>query len=218
MATVTTVEKAMDLIKDGMTIMVGGFAAVGTPEAFMDELVKRGVKNLTIINNDTGVDGDGVKGVAKLINNGQVKKCIVSYVGLNRESGRMMNAGTLEIELVPQGTLAERIRAGGFGLGGVLTPTGVGTKVEEGKQTLEIDGRKFLLEKPLKADVALLKASKGDKAGNLIFNGATKNFNMVMATAADVVIAQVDELVEIGEIHPDHVMTPGIFVDYIVKV
>jgi len=217
MSKVSTLEKAMDLIKDGMTIMVGGFAGVGTPEAFMDELVKRGVKNLTIINNDTGVDGDGVKGVAKLINNGQVKKCIVSYVGLNRESGRMMNAGTLEIELVPQGTLAERIRAGGFGLGGVLTPTGVGTKVEEGKQVLEIDGRKYLLEKPLRADVALLKASKGDKAGNLIYNGATKNFNMVMATAADIVIAQVDELVEIGEINPDHVMTPGIFVDYIVK-
>lgn len=218
MSKVTTLEKAMDLIKDGMTIMVGGFTGVGTPEAFMDELVRRGVKNLTIINNDTGVDIDGIKGVAKLINNGQVKKCIVSYVGLNRTSGKMMNEGTLEIELVPQGTLAERIRAGGFGLGGVLTPTGVGTKVEEGKQVIEIDGRKYLLEKPLRADVALLKASKADKAGNLIYNYATKNFNPVMATAADVVIAQVDEIVEVGEIHPDHVMTPGIFVDYIVKV
>jgi acetate CoA/acetoacetate CoA-transferase alpha subunit len=149
--------------------------------------------------------------------NKQIKKAIVTHIGTNPETGRQMNAGELEVELVPQGTLAERIRAGGAGLGGVLTKAGLKTPVEEGKRKLEINGQDYLLEMPLKADIALLKASKADKAGNLYYNGSTRNFNPVMATAAELVIAEVDEIVEIGEINPNDVMTPGIFVNFIVK-
>jgi len=217
MATITTVEKAADLIKDGMTIMVGGFTLTGSPEAILHEMAQRDLRDLTVICHDSGVDHPELSGMAKLINQGKVKKLIATYIRHNRESGRLMQSGALEVELVPQGTFVERIRAGGAGLGGVLTPTGVGTAVAEGKQVLTLNGRRYLLEMPLWADVAIIKATRADKAGNLFYHGTTRNFNVAMATAADLVIAQVEEVVEVGEIDPDHVVTPGIFVDYVVK-
>ncbi|MBP2636311.1 MAG: 3-oxoacid CoA-transferase, subunit [Firmicutes bacterium] len=211
---VTTVEKAMEGIKDSTTIMIGGFLGVGTPEEFINALVKKNVRNLTIIANDTAFPD---KGIGKLVVNKQVKKIIVSHIGTNPETGRQMNSKEMEVELVPQGTLAERIRAGGAGLGGVLTPTGIGTVVAKGKQTLVIDEREYLLEKPLKADFALLKAYRADEKGNLVFRRSARNFNPLLATAADTVIAQVEQLVPTGNIDPDAVVVPGIFVDYIVQ-
>lgn len=202
------------MVKDGMTVMIGGFLACGTPESLIDVLVQKGVKNLTVIANDTATPE---KGIGKLVVNRQLKKVTVSHIGTNPETGRQMHAGELTVELVPQGTLAECIRAGGFGLGGFLTPTGVGTVVEDGKQKLTIGGREYLLELPLKADVALLKAAKADKAGNLVFRKAARNFNPLMATAAEIVIVEAQEIVETGTIDPDEVMTPGIFVDYLVR-
>ena len=209
---IITVAEAAQKVTDGMTVMVGGFLAVGSPESIIDELVKNGVKDLTIINNDTGwVD----RGVGKLVVHHQVKKAIVSHVGTNPETGKQMHAKEMEVVLTPQGTLAEKIRCGGAGLGGFLTPTGIGTMVAEGKEVITIDGVEYLLEKPLKANIALLKASMADEKGNLIFNATTRNFNSIMALAADIVIAEVDKIVPAGEIHYDHVMTPGILVDYL---
>jgi acetate CoA/acetoacetate CoA-transferase alpha subunit len=209
-----SVKDAVERIKDGMTVMVGGFLGVGTPEALVDALVAKGVKNLTVICNDSAFPD---RGIGKLIVNKQIKKLITSHIGTNPETGRQMNEGETEVELVPQGTLAERIRAAGAGLGGILTPTGVGTIVEQGKKKLEINGKEYLLELPIKADIALLKAEKADKKGNLIYRKSARNFNPIMATAADFVIVQVDEIVDVGEIDPDDVMTPGIFVDMIVR-
>lgn len=202
------------MVKDGMTVMIGGFLACGTPESLIDVLVQNGVKNLTVIANDTATPD---KGIGKLVVNRQLKKATVSHIGTNPETGRQMNAGELAVELVPQGTLAECIRAGGFGLGGFLTPTGVGTVVGDGKQKLTVGGRDYLLELPLRADVALLKAAKADKAGNLVFRKAARNFNPLMAPAAEIVIVEAQEIVETGTIDPDEVMTPGIFVDYLVR-
>ena len=209
-----SVEEAVAKVTDGMSVMIGGFLANGTPNAIVDALAKSGVKNLTLIVNDTAFPD---KGCGQLIANKQVKKVIVSHIGTNPCTSEQMNSGELEIEFCPQGTLAERVRAGGAGLGGVLTPTGIGTLVAEGKQILNIDGKDYLLEKPLRADVALVGASVGDDAGNLVYKGTTQNFNPLMATAADLVIAEVQELVEKGELYPELVRTPGIFVDYIVK-
>ena len=199
-------------IKNGMTVMIGGFLANGTPEKIIDELVKTGVKNLTLIVNDTAYPD---RGCGKLIVNKQIKKLIVSHIGTNPHTSEQMNSGKLEIEFCPQGSLAERVRAGGYGLGGVLTPTGLGTIVAEGKRVIEVDGKEYLLEKPIHADVALIRGSVGDKSGNLIYKGTTNNFNSLMA--ADTVIAEVGELVEVGELSPETVHTPSIFVDYIVK-
>ncbi|MCM8711194.1 acetate CoA-transferase subunit alpha [Clostridium sp. SYSU_GA19001] len=210
---IRTIDEVMEYIKDDMTIMIGGFMGVGTPEHIIDAMVKKGVKNLTVIANDTAWPN---KGIGKLIVNKQIKKMITSHIGLNPETGRQMNNGELIVELVPQGTLAERIRCGGSGLGGFLTPTGVGTLVEEGKQKLKINDVEYLLELPLKADVAIIGASVVDKQGNAFYNGSTRNFNPIMATAADIVIAGAEKIVEVGEIDPSHVITPGIFVDYIV--
>ena len=201
-------------IKNGMTVMIGGFLANGTPEKIIDELVKTGVKNLTLIVNDTAYPD---RGCGKLIVNKQIKKLIVSHIGTNPHTSEQMNSGKLEIEFCPQGSLAERVRAGGYGLGGVLTPTGLGTIVAEGKRVIEVDGKEYLLEKPIHADVALIRGSVGDKSGNLIYKGTTNNFNSLMATAADTVIAEVGELVEVGELSPETVHTSSIFVDYIVK-
>jgi len=205
--------EALAGIREGMTVMIGGFLAVGTPLVLVDELVKKQVRNLTVIANDTAIPD---RGIGRLIVNRQAKKVIVSHIGTNPETGRQLMAGELEVELTPQGTLAEKIRAGGSGLGGVLTPTGVGTVVEEGKQKIKINDRDYLLELPLRADVALIYAHKADKAGNLVFRRSARNFNPVMAMAADLVIAQVSEVVEIGAIDPDEVMVPGIVIDYIV--
>ena len=209
-----TVHEAMNYIKDGDCIMVGGFLNCGAPETLIEGVVVFGKKNLILIANDTAFPDAGV---GKLVVSRQFKKVIVSHIGTNPETGRQMNAGELDVDLVPQGTLAERIRSAGFGLGGILTPTGVGTPVEAGKQKLTIDGKDYLLELPIKADVALVKAYKADKAGNLVFRKAARNFNPLMATAAKVVIVEAQNIVEIGEIDPDEVMTPGIFVNYLVQ-
>lgn len=203
----------IDNIKDGMSIMVGGFMAVGTPERIVDAIVEKNIKDLTIICNDAGYPD---KGVGKLIANGQVKKLITSHIGLNPMAGELMAKKELEVVLTPQGTLIEQIRSGGAGLGGVLTQTGLGTIVEEGKQIIEVSGKKFLLEEPLKADIALLRGSTVDTKGNVVYNYTTKNFNPMMATAADLVIVGAETIVEAGTMNVDHVMTPSIFVDYIV--
>ncbi|MBT2733408.1 acetate CoA-transferase subunit alpha [Bacillus sp. ISL-7] len=209
---IISIEEISSILTDGMTIMAGGFMGVGTPQQLVTALLEADVKDLTLIANDTAFIKTGV---GPLIVNKRVKKVIASHIGTNPETGKQMIAGELEVELVPQGTLAERVRAGGSGLGGVLTPTGVGTVVEEGKEKITVDGREYLLEKPLRAEVAILKAFKADKAGNLIYHRSARNFNPLMALAADLVIVQVEQIVEVGEIDPDEVMTPGILVDKI---
>lgn len=214
MKKIITAMEAVEHIKDGCSIMVGGFLGVGTPEKLIDAIVEKGVKDLTIIANDTSfVD----KGVGRLVANKQVKRVITSHIGTNPETGNQMNNGELDVELVPQGTLAERIRAKGAGLGGVLTPTGIGTVVAEGKESLTIDDREYLLEKPLGADVALIGGYIVDVHGNTSYKSTSRNFNPLMATAADIVIVGAEEVVEIGELNPEEVVTPKIFVDYIVK-
>jgi acetate CoA/acetoacetate CoA-transferase alpha subunit len=214
---VTSIAKAVEFVKDGMTIMVGGFLANGSPLALIDALEAKGVKDLTLICNDTGFSKDGVgRGVGKMVVKKQFKKIIAPHIGTNPETGRQMNAGETEVVLVPQGTLAERVRCGGAGIGGFLTPTGIGTEVEEGKQKMTIDGKEYLLELPLRADVAILYGSTVDKSGNVVYSYTQRNFNPMMATAADLVICEAGKIVEVGEIDPHNVMTPGIFVDYIV--
>lgn len=208
-----SMDKLQDLVKDEMTVMVSGFMGCGTPHKIVDELIRLGVKDLTLICNDTGTTEYGV---GRMIMTKQFKKVKTSHIGLNPESIRQLNEKETEFELIPQGTLAERIRSAGAGLGGVLTPTGLGTLVAEGKETIVIDNKEFLIEKPLKADIALIGASKVDKKGNAYYSGTGRNFAPLMATAADVVIVEADEVVEVGQIHQEHVMTPHIFVDYII--
>ena len=208
-----TAAGAASKIKDGMTVMVGGFLGNGTPESIVDALVQSGVKDLTLILNDTAYPD---RGAGKLIVNKQVKKIIVSHIGTNPETANQMNAGTLEVEFSPQGTLAERIRCGGCGLGGALTTTGLDTIIEKGKRVIEVEGKKYLLELPLRADVAIIRGSVGDTDGNLIYRGTSQNFCPLMAMAADVVIAEIGDLKKVGEISPEAVHTPSIFVDYIV--
>ena len=214
MEKVVSVSKALAEVKDGMTVMIGGMLANGTPEVLVDALIRKGVKNLTLICNDTAFPD---RGVGKMVVAKMFKKIIVDHIGTNPETQRQMNAGELEVVLVPQGTLVEQIRCGGNGLGGFLTPTGVGTEVEQGKQKLTIDGRDYLLELPLKADVALLYGTTVDKFGNIAYRYAQRNFNPLMAMAAKQVIVEAEEVVETGQIAPDTVITQGIFVDYIVK-
>lgn len=208
-----TWQEALAVVEDGMTVMIGGFLAVGTPEGLIDGLLERGVRDLVVIGNDTGfVD----KGIGRLVVAGCCREVIVSHVGTNPETGKQLHSGELKVTLVPQGTLAEQVRAGGSGLGGVLTPTGIGTVVAAGKQVLEVAGKKYLLEVPLRADVALIKAHQADAKGNLVYRRSARNFNPLMAMAADVVIAEVDEVVPVGSLDPDTVMTPGLLVDMIV--
>jgi acetate CoA/acetoacetate CoA-transferase alpha subunit len=220
---VITKQEAVKLFKDGMTVMFGGFLAVGTSEVIVDAVLESGAKGLTLICNDGGFNSDPekgkpAKGIAKLIEaDGVVKKLIASHIGTNRNVKVKWDAKLLEVELVPQGTLAERIRAGGAGLGGVLTPTGLGTIVAEGKQVINVDGKDFLFEKPLKADVAVLRGSKVDTFGNVVYDRTARNFNPIMALAANVVIAGADEIVERGSLDPDIIVTPNVLVDYIVK-
>lgn len=213
MSKVISQEELVSLFEDKVTIMMGGFMGVGAPTSLVRILVEQGMKDLTLITSDTATPDTGV---GPLIVNRQVKKIIASHIGTNPETGRQMIAGETVVELVPQGTLAERIRAGGAGLGGILTPTGLGTVVEEGKEKLLVNGKEYLLELPLRADIALLKAYKADKAGNLIYRQSARNFNPIMALAADLVIVEVEEVVEVGELKPDEVMTPGILVDKVV--
>jgi acetate CoA/acetoacetate CoA-transferase alpha subunit len=208
-----SLEQSVAMIPDGASLMVGGFMAVGTPERLVDEIVRQGKHGLTVIANDAGFPD---KGIGKLVRAGALKKAVVSHIGLNPEAQKKMLAGELEIELTPQGTLIERIRAGGFGLGGVLTPTGIGTSVEEGKQRIEANGRTYLLELALRADFALVQAFLADYQGNLAYALTARNFNPVIAMAADTVIACADNVVPVGVIAPDHVMTPAPVVDYLV--
>lgn len=211
---VTPLESVMSLIKDDMTIMFGGFLKLGYPDTIIEAIIQKNVKNITIIANDAGYVGVGI---GKLIVNKQVKKIITSYIGTNTVGVDMMNNGELEVVFVPQGSLVEMIRAGGAGLGGILTQTGLGTINAVGKDIITIDGKGFILEKPLRADLAIINAQQGDKAGNLIYLGTSRNFNPIMATAADVVIAEVETIVEVGELSPDFIHTPAAFVDYIVQ-
>jgi acetate CoA/acetoacetate CoA-transferase alpha subunit len=206
-------DKAVELIPDGASLMIGGFMAVGSPERVIDELVRQGKRNLTAITNDSAMPGVGV---GKLVRARLVKRMIVSHIGLNPETQQQMIAGEMEVELVPQGTLIERIRAGGFGLGGVLTATGVGTVVEEGKQKVAVAGKEYLIEPALRADFALVNAFMADYLGNLAYALTARNFNPVIAMAADTVIVEADNIVPVGVIGPDHVVTPAPLVDYVI--
>ena len=198
-----SLQEAVSMIKDGMTIMVGGFLSAGSPLDILDALAKSDVKDLTLISNDTAYQGIGVGNL------------IGSHIGTNPDTAAQMNAGELEIEFCPQGTLAERIRCGGAGLGGVLTTTGMGTVIAEGKPTVEVDGKTYLLEKPLHADIALIGATVADERGNCIYVGTSQNFNPLMATAADVVIVEAEKIVPAGEIKPEAVITPHVFVTHL---
>lgn len=209
-----SIKEAVSNIKDGMTIMIGGFLGNGSPHKVIEAISKTNIKNLTVICNDSGFPD---KGVGILIVNKQVKKVITSHIGTNPGTMDQFNAKEIEVEFNPQGTLIERIRSGGAGLGGVLTPTGIGTVVAEGKDIITVDGKEFLLEKPIFADVAIIAASYGDEEGNLVYLGTSQNFNPIMATAAKTVIAEVSEIKKTGEIAKEAVHTPKIFVDYIVK-
>jgi acetate CoA/acetoacetate CoA-transferase alpha subunit len=204
---------AVAMIPDGASLMIGGFMAVGTPERVVDELVRQGKRNLTIIANDTAVPG---RGIGKLVSAGLIARTVASHIGLNPETQQQMIAGKMAVDLVPQGTLVERIRAGGFGLGGILTPTGVGTVVEEGKQKIKMDGKTYLVEAALHADFALIHSFLADYDGNLSYALTARNFNPVMAMAADKVIVTAEHIVPVGVIAPDHVVTPAPLVDYLI--
>jgi len=206
-------DQVITRIPSGSSLMIGGFMGVGSPIRLIDELVRQEINGLTVIANDTAWPGVGI---GKLISARLVKRVITSHIGTNPETQRQLLAGDIEVELVPQGTLAERVRAGGYGLGGFLTPTGVGTAVQEGKRTVEIEGKVFLLEMPLKADFALINARRADHIGNLTFAMTARNFNPLMAMAATIVIAEPQEIVPVGVISPDDVMTPAVLVDYLV--
>jgi 3-oxoacid CoA-transferase subunit A len=207
-------EAAVELIPDGATLLVGGFGLCGIPENLILALRERGTSNLTVISNNAGVDDFGL-GV--LLKTHQIRKMISTYVGENKEFERQYLSGELDVELVPQGTFSERVRAAGAGIGGFFTPTAYGTLVAEGKETRVIDGKPYVLEKPLAADFALIRGYRGDRLGNLVYRKTARNFNPVMATAATVTIAEVEELVEPGDIDPEHVVTPGIYVNHIIR-
>lgn len=208
-----TLQDAAGFFRDGMTIMVGGFMGVGTPPRLVEALLECGVRDLTLIANDTAfVD----TGIGPLIVNGRVSKVIASHIGTNPETGRRMIAGEMDVQLVPQGTLIEQIRCGGAGLGGFLTPTGVGTIVEDGKQTMTHEGKTWLLERPLRADLALIRAHRADMLGNLTYQLSARNFNPLIALAADITLVEPDKMVETGELQPDQIVTPGAVIDHIV--
>ena len=207
------VAEAVSLIPDGATLMIGGFMGVGTPERLIDELVRQGKRNLTVIANDTALPG---RGIGKLVDAGLVERTIASHIGLNPETQKQMIAGKMTVDLIPQGTLIERIRAGGYGLGGVLTPTGVGTIVEEGKQKVEVNGKIYLVETALRAQFALIDAFLADYLANLSYALTARNFNPVIAMAADTTIVTAEHIVPVGLIAPDHVVTPAPLVDYLV--
>jgi acetate CoA/acetoacetate CoA-transferase alpha subunit len=208
-----SLEQSVAMIPDGASLMIGGFMGVGTPERVIDEIVRQNRRDLTVVANDTAAPG---RGIGKLVTAKLVRKAVVSHIGLNPETQRQMMAGDLEVELVPQGTLIERIRAGGYGLGGILTQTGIGTPVENGKQRIEVNGNTYLLEVALRADFALIQAFLADYLGNLSYALTARNFNPVIAMAADTVIANADNIVPVGVLAPDHVVTPAPIVDYVV--
>lgn len=207
-------DKAAEMIPDGAVVLIGGFMGVGSPHRIIDALVARGARGLTVVANDTAMPG---RGIGKLVTAGAISRLITSHIGLNPETQAKMIAGEIEVELVPQGTLVERIRAGGVGLGGILTPTGLGTEVEDGKPTVELGGRRFLIELPIRGDFALIAARQADYVGNLDYSLTAHNFNPIMALAAETVIAEPDVIVPIGVIPPDAVKTPGVLVDRILE-
>jgi 3-oxoacid CoA-transferase subunit A len=207
------VEEVIGQVSDGMTLLMGGFGLCGIPENLVKALLKQGSKDLTIVSNNAGVDDAGI---GLLIANGQVKKMISSYIGENKALEQKMINNEIEVELNPQGTLAERVRAGGAGIAGFFTPTGVGTLIAEGKEVREFDGRKYVLERGLRGNVAFVKAYKADTHGNLTYRKTARNFNPVMATAADYVIAEAEIIVQAGELSPDEIVTPGVYIDAVV--
>ena len=208
------IHQISEFLKDGMTIAIGGFMGCGNAHNIIDEILKSNVKKLTLIATDTARDGYGI---GRLIDDRRITKLLASHIGTNKETQKQVIEGFIDLELVPQGTLAERIRARAAGLGGVLTQTGLGTEVEIGKEVITIDGKDYILELPIKIDLAFISAQKADEAGNLVFNGATRNFNVPMAGAAKVTIAEVEEIVKNGELDPNFIHTPFIYINHIIK-
>lgn len=211
---VVSIDKAMEKLRDGLTILIPGFVNIGVPETLIKGIIEKGYKNLNIISNNTSVRG---RGIGLLVHENRIRHITCSHIGSNTETVDKVVAGEIDITFVPQGTLCERVRAGGAGIGGVLTPTGLGTPVAEGKPVIELDGKKYLLEKALRGDVALIHAWKADRMGNLVYRRTARNFNAIFATAADFVIAEAEEIIEIGELDPDHIHTPGCLVDMIIQ-
>jgi len=209
---ISSADSAIEKLTDGVTILMGGFGLCGIPESLIAAVRRKGTRNLTIVSNNAGIDDFGI---GLLLQNRQVKKMISTYVGENKLFEQLVLSGELQVELNPQGTLSERLRAGGAGVPAFYTPTGVGTMAADGKETREFDGRHYVMERALRGDFAFVKAWKGDRWGNLVYRKAARNFNPMMATAADHVIAEVEQLVELGELEPDSIHTPGIFVDAI---
>ncbi|MCD3246674.1 CoA transferase subunit A [Clostridium botulinum C] len=216
MAVITTTEEAVKNIKDGMKVAIGGFFGIGSPIETIDAIVKSGVKDLTLISVGGGSPGGG-RDINKLVTSGQIKKFIGTHIGTDQDLISKYNSGEIEVEFNPMGTWIERIRAAGAGLGGIITPTGLGTEVEENAKKITVEGKEYLLYPSLKSDVAIIKGFRADKYGNIEYRGVSLNTNPVMATAADIVIAEVDEIVEVGEIPANNIVTQGIFIDYIVK-
>ncbi len=211
---VVSMDEAMSHVHSGMTVMIPGFVNCGVPETLIEAVIEKGYTDFNIISNNTSVQGQGI---GLLVHENRIKHITCSHIGSNKETVAKVVAGEIDVTFTPQGTLCERIRAGGAGIGGILTPTGLGTPMEEGKTVLEVDGKRYILETPLHADLALLHAWKVDKMGNCIFRHTARNFNSIMATAADLVIVEAEEIVEVGELEPDYIMTPGCLVDYIVQ-
>lgn len=214
MTKVITIEEAVSNIKDGTTLMFGGFGGIGNPPTLIKEILKSNIKNLSLIGNDAGFPQIGI---GQLITAGRVKKLTASHIGSNPNAGKLMQSGDLEVEFSPQGTLVERMRAGGVGLSGVLLDVGLGTLVAEGKEKIMVDGKQCILELPLKAEVSILYAKKADTYGNLVFEKSARNTNPLVAMAGEITIVEVEEIVELGEIDPEEIIVPGVFVDYIVK-
>jgi acetate CoA/acetoacetate CoA-transferase alpha subunit len=212
---VVSLEKAMEKLHDGITDMIPGFVNCGVPEGLIEGLVAKDVKNINVVSNNTSIKG---RGIGLLIHDHRIKHITCSHIGSNTETVEQVVAGELDVTFVPQGTLCERVRAGGAGIGGILTPTGLGTPIAEGKDVITVDGKDYLLEKPLRADVALIHAWKADKVGNVVYHRTARNFNQIWATAADWVIVEAEEIVEVGELDPDQIMTPGALVDAIVAL
>lgn len=211
---VVSMDEAMAHVRSGMTVMIPGFVNCGVPESLIKAVIAAGYTDFSVISNNTSVQG---RGIGLLVHENRIRHITCSHIGSNKETVAKVVAGEIDVTFTPQGTLCERIRAGGAGIGGILTPTGLGTPMEEGKQVIEVDGKKYILETPLHADLALIHAWKADKMGNCIFRHTARNFNSIMATAADTVIVEAEEIVEVGELEPDYIMTPGCLVDYIVQ-
>ena len=211
---VVTIDKAMEKIKSGITLMIPGFVNAGVPETLIKAIIEKGYTDLSIISNNTSVPG---RGIGLLVREHRIKHITCSHIGNNRETMEQVNNGEINVTFTPQGTLCERVRAGGAGIGGILTPTGVGTQMQEGKEVIEVGGKKYILELPLHADVAIIHAWKADKMGNVIYRHTSRNFNGIMATAADFVIVEAEEIVEVGDLDPDFIMTQGCLVDMIVQ-